>query len=247
MRAIILAAGRGSRLGNLTASKPKGLVMLAGQSLLERQLNVLRNSGITEIAIVRGYQPESFAFADVTYFDNPQWEHTNMVMSLCAAKAWLEQAPCLVTYADIVYDAAVLQLLSHNLGDILIPYNRNWLPLWQNRFADPLSDAESFAINSDNHLIEIGNKCQSANEIQGQYMGLLRFTPIGWQRVWQTLNQLTPETRNRLDMTALLQVLLKQGVAIATFPSDSLWLEVDNQQDLQLYEQWLAQGLLTLE
>lgn len=247
MRAIILAAGRGSRMGNLTALQPKGLVTLAGQTLLERQCHTLNAHGFDQIAIVRGYQPEAFTLKHVTYFDNPDWQQTNMVMSLCAAKTWLEQDTCVVTYADIVYGAAVLQPLSSHSGDIVLPYNRNWLHLWQNRFADPLSDAESFRVDATGHLLEIGNKCQSLSEIQGQYMGLLRFTPTGWQTVWQVLNQFTPESQNRLDMTSLLQLLLHQGVAIDTFPSDSLWLEIDSQPDLQLYEHWLAQGLLTLE
>ena len=88
-RAIILAAGRGSRMKEMTAEKPKCLTMLYGRPLLEHQLSALRSAGITDIAVVTGYMREALTSYDLVEFHNSRWAETNMVASLCCAREWL--------------------------------------------------------------------------------------------------------------------------------------------------------------
>ena len=90
MKAIILAAGRGTRMKALTEEKPKCLVELDGQSLLEKQLNALRQAGIEDIAIVTGYRRELLIPFNLVEFHNPRWAETNMVTSLACAEQWLQ-------------------------------------------------------------------------------------------------------------------------------------------------------------
>src|SRR6266508_3520018 len=103
MRAIILAAGRGSRLGPLGDGRPKCLVELSGKPLIVRQVAALRGGGVTEIGVVRGYRADMIRLPGVIYFENPRWSETNMVSSLCAAAQWLRNGPVIVSYADIFY------------------------------------------------------------------------------------------------------------------------------------------------
>ena len=70
MKVIILAAGRGTRLGHHTKEIPKGLVDVNGKSIIERQIELFKKNGITEIVIVRGYKKEKFCWDDVTFIDN---------------------------------------------------------------------------------------------------------------------------------------------------------------------------------
>ena len=70
MKAIILAAGRGSRLKNLTDERPKCLVELHGKALLDWQLEALREAGIKKIGIVTGYKRELLARQDLVQFYN---------------------------------------------------------------------------------------------------------------------------------------------------------------------------------
>lgn len=79
MKAIILAAGRGSRMKGLTDQKPKCLVELRGKTLLEWQLKALREAGVSEIAVVTGYRRELLAAYGLTEFHNPRWAETNML------------------------------------------------------------------------------------------------------------------------------------------------------------------------
>jgi choline kinase len=236
MKAIILAAGRGSRMGGLTADQPKCMTILGGKPLVQWQLEALHGGGIDEVAIVRGYLGETFRLP-VHYFDNRRWAQTNMVMSLAEARPWLQQGPCLVSYSDIVYGQDSVARLVATAGDIVITYDPHWRRLWELRFDDPLKDAETFRIDATGRLLEIGRRATRIEEIEGQYMGLLRFTPVGWQAVEACLAELPGELADRLDMTSLLQRLLDRGVPIMTTAIDEPWFEVDSESDLRLYQE----------
>jgi len=247
MRAIILAAGRGSRMKAATEDRPKCLVELAGRSLLSLQLNALRQGGVAEISIVGGYRADQLALPGIRLVRNARWSETNMVMSLACAADWLTAADCLVSYSDIFYPATTVRRLAAQLGpQLAVAYDPHWRALWTARFADPLSDAETFRLRDGDHLTEIGARAASLDEIQGQYMGLLRFTPQSWASVEDVLKELAPAERDRLDMTGLLSRLLRRGVDIRAVPTDSGWGEVDSESDLAYYEAEVASGRITL-
>lgn len=244
MRAIILAAGRGSRLGDITSENPKCLTELFGKTLLDWQLEALKGSNIEKIAIVRGYKKEKIDVSDITYFDNDNWNKTNMVMSLYQADEWLKKYECIISYSDIVYKSETIDILKDEDYDISITYNTNWLKLWKIRFDDPLSDAESFKIDDNGKLIEIGKNVKMIDEIEGQYMGILKIKPNGWIKIKSYLDSLSEDERSKLDMTTLIDKLIKNGIEIYTVASDGLWLEVDSKEDLDLYKN-LGLTLLT--
>lgn len=255
MIALILAAGRGSRLRELTDDKPKCLVPLAGKPLLRWQHDALRAAGARRLLAVRGYLadrlvPEAAglppdAFETVL---NPQWEQSNMLSSLLCAGPWLEAAfdagetEAIISYADIVYPADHVRALRSRCGDapVGITYDTLWESLWRVRFSDPLSDAESFA-SKDGFLIDIGRKPRNLDEIQGQYMGLLRVTPRGWQEIDAACRALGDDVA-RTDMTTFLRLLMTRRVPIAAVPVEGRWCEVDSQDDLRAYETRLAAG-----
>lgn len=248
MRALILAAGRGSRMGTLGNDRPKCLVELAGRPLLERQIAALRRGGATAIGLVRGYQAERLNFAGLSYFDNKRWAETNMVMSLATAAEWLREEPTLVSYADIFYRGELIEGLARAPGSLVIAYDRSWRDLWSRRFADPLSDAETFRTSAAGELLEIGGKTSRIEDIEGQYMGLLKFTPGAWAAVESLLRGLDERTRDRLDMTGLLRrMLAEKSLPIHTFATDGQWGEIDNPGDVDLYQRMISEGRLVLE
>jgi L-glutamine-phosphate cytidylyltransferase len=235
MRALILAAGRGSRMGEVGDARPKCLVELAGKPLLDRQMAALYGGGVTEVGVVRGYRAEMLDRAGLTCFENPRWSETNMVMSLAAAELWLNTAPLIVSYADIFYRRELVRDLAAAAGDLVVAYDRGWRTLWTRRFDDPLGDAETFRASPSGQLLEIGGKADRIEAIQGQYMGLLKFTPAAWRAVSSLLDELDPASRDRLDMTALLRRLLARNYPIATLATDGNWGEADSPSDLALY------------
>lgn len=246
MKAIILAAGRGSRMKSRTEDRPKCLVEIAGRSLLDCQRAALADGGTDSLAVVRGYRGEAFEGRGLTLFDNPRWAETNMVMSLVQAGPWLSAEPCIVSYADIFYQPETVRRLVAAEGDIVISYDPEWLTLWRARFADPLSDAESFLLDGSGRVVDIGRKVRSLDDIQGQYMGLLKFTPAGWARVTDHLGELDPHTRDKLDMTGLLSRLVAAGVAVQAVPCAPGWGEIDSESDRDYYEAEVAAGRTVL-
>jgi len=248
MRAVILAAGRGSRMGQFGDDRPKCLIELAGKPLIERQIAALLRGGLEEIGVVRGYRAEMINYPNVSYFANPRWAETNMVMSLSCAAQWLRSGPAIVSYADIFYRSELVRGLAMAPGELVISYDRDWRRLWTRRFAEPLTDAETFRIDAEGLLLEIGGKTTRIEDIQGQYMGLLKFTPAAWKAAEELLSTLDPATRDRLDMTGLLgRLLAGKHFPIATFGTDGQWGEIDNPEDVVLYLNMVNDGDLLLE
>ncbi|MGH7708762.1 MAG: NTP transferase domain-containing protein [Vulcanimicrobiaceae bacterium] len=247
-RAVILAAGRGSRMGHLGDERPKCLVELAGRKLIELQIAALRRGGVDEIGIVRGYLAQMIDFPGLRYFANERWAETNMVTSLAAAAPWLRSGAVVVSYADIFYRSELVAGLAAAAGELVIAYDRAWRRLWTRRFADPLSDAETFRIDAAGQLLEIGGKTSRLEDIEGQYMGLLKFTPTAWSAVEAVLGALDAPTGDRLDMTGLLRRLLADKmIPIGTFGTNGQWGEIDNPRDAALYEDMVREGELLLE
>jgi choline kinase len=240
MKAIILAAGRGSRMKDLTEERPKCLVELRGKTLLEWQLEALRAAGIAEIAIVTGYKRELLANRGLAEFHNARWAETNMVSSLACAQDWLQAEPCIVSYSDIFYSSMAVQSLMTCTASLGVTYDPNWLELWTQRFGDPLLDAETLRLTPEYTLAEIGNKPTSVDEVQGQYMGLLRFTPEGWAEVLRIRTGLSSEQCDKMHMTGTLQKVIDAGrIAIAAVPYTGEWGEVDSADDLSSYDEQL--------
>lgn len=238
MKGIILAAGRGKRMGDITFNYPKCLTTIGNRKLIEWQQKALKSVNINDIAIVTGYKSEMLEpYANKTFY-NDIWHDSNMVTSLIKAHLWLSKDECIVSYSDIVYDKATIDPLvnSEKKGIIILSYKK-WKSLWENRFEDPFSDAETFKINEKNELIEIGKKPTSYDEVQGQYMGLIKFSPEGWLNLKHHIDSTYSEEEIRkLDVTSLLSSYISVGGIIHVIETSSMWIEIDSKQDLEYYQ-----------
>jgi len=96
MRAIILAAGMGTRLQPITLNTPKSLIKIKEETLIERQIRFLREKGVEEIVVVTGYLAEKFEFLKdkyrVTLIHNDKYDIYNNFYSMFLARHYLENA-----------------------------------------------------------------------------------------------------------------------------------------------------------
>ncbi|MBI4665272.1 MAG: phosphocholine cytidylyltransferase family protein [Nitrospinae bacterium] len=229
-------------MGEVTVDTPKCLASIGGKPMLQWQMAALREAGIGKISIVTGYKREkleAYAGDSVGFYHNPRWAETNMVSSLVTASSVLSGDGCVVSYSDIVYHPSVIKTLIAAEGDVCVTYDTQWLELWGIRFPDPLEDAETFR-EEGGRLREIGGKPASLEQIEGQYMGLLKFTPAGWRGVSGALAALPEDRRGKMDMTSLLSHLLRLGIPVETVAVRGRWLEVDSVGDIIAYEKKLA-------
>lgn len=245
-QAVVLAAGRGSRMGEQTDSLPKCLIPLAGQPLLGWTLRSLQANGIEHVLIVTGWQAECLTDWSPHLRFNPRWHEANMVCSLQLAADWLERAPTLVVYGDGAYGTdAIHRALTGAQADLTVPVDTQWLALWRRRFADPLDDAEVLQ-SQEGILTRIGFRATSLEDIQGQYMGLLRTSPTGWRWISTLLASFAANHGesmvDRLDMTSLLQHLIEVGRKIACVEVSGGWVEIDSPQDVAVIEAALSES-----
>jgi choline kinase len=153
-----------------------------------------------------------------------------MVESLGCAATWLVRGDCLVCYGDIVVTHSDARALASTPGDIVVAYDPAWETMWARRFDDPLGDAESFRLAPDGRLAEIGRPLQSLGDAQGQYLGLLRFTPHGWRELAQVIEDERPQ-----HLTEALNGVVSAGrMPVWTAPVHGPWWEFDTPRDLAL-------------
>lgn len=226
-------------MGALTADQPKCLTELAGKRLLDWQLAALESAGLHAITVIRGYRKELLSSPAYATLDNPSWATSNMVATLSCAAHLLRRFSCVVSYSDIVYHPDHVRELAEAQGDVAICYDVLWETLWAARFENPLTDAETFC-HEDGWLRAIGDKTDNILDIQGQYLGLLKFTPTGWAASEEFLSKLSADERSRIDVTSMLRGLLKIGVKVWCVPVSGRWCEVDSDSDVRLYERLLS-------
>tara|TARA_B110000240_G_scaffold168075_1_gene190272 strand:- start:4749 stop:5495 length:747 start_codon:yes stop_codon:yes gene_type:complete len=236
-KGLILAAGRGSRMGKATEKSHKCLTVLKNRTLLDWQLMALRKAGVKDITVVRGYRSEMLQ-GDFNTAENPRWSETNMVATFFCAPEF--KTDTIVSYSDIVYSDKHIKDLIEQEGDIVITADNKWFDLWSARFENPLDDAETFK-TAGNNLIEIGSKNDEMKNIQAQYMGLLKFSPKGWGIAFKLFNSLEKEGQDKLDMTAFLSMLINQ-IEVKVVFAEGKWCEVDSYDDLATYERILKQN-----
>lgn len=238
---IILAAGRGSRLKELTQNNPKCLVKLAGRALLDWQIESLKKAGIERIIVVRGYKKELLN-GNYEVVDNLRFEKTNMVSTMLEAFPLLgENESVIISYSDIVYKYAHVVSLMNSNGNVCITYDKLWESLWRLRQDSPLVDSETFK-QENGVLKEIGNVPKNIDDIQGQYMGLIKITPLGRRAILDSISKLQTSEVEHLDMTSLLMKLIKTGTEINVCPVEGGWCECDTQKDINCYEKKLREG-----
>ncbi len=244
-QAVILAAGRGSRMGEYTAELPKCLHFLNGRPILEWTLEALKAQGIEKVLVIGGWQSDALQPWCSDLRVNPLWSTTNMVRSLLLASDWLQEAPTLVAYGDGAYGARALSsALAVTAHDVAVPVDTRWLELWRRRFHNPLEDAETLLRDGD-RILAIGQRPRHLQEIQGQFMGLLRLTPRGWLRAQQRIDQIAAdsgeEAVDRLDMTGLLSAFVCSGDPLHAIDVEGGWVEIDSQDDVAAVERALLE------
>jgi choline kinase len=246
MRAIILAAGTGSRLRPLTENTPKSLIQLHGRELLDYQLQAFDECGINDVTVVTGYRAEAFDIRGVRCRNNPEYETTNLVHSLACAEDLFDDE-VIVSYGNIVYEPRILRALLRTTDDIAVCVDRAWRDLWNYRKNDRLSKAEHLQLNRNGTIREIGGTPPSTQAIEGRYIGLLRFSQAGIKKMlshYHALDQRgTYEGRShrQMDLPALINMLAKDE-PVRAVPVAHGWLELETSEDLRRYEKLRSAG-----
>jgi choline kinase len=212
---------------------------------------VLAACGIDDIAVVTGYRADRFHGLGLATFNNPDYATTNMVVSLFSAADYLDgEDDLLICYGDIVYQPAIIRALLANDDVIAISADRNWRAYWELRMEDPRADAESFRMDSEGFVMELGKQVERVEDVQAQYMGLIKVRRDSVPRLLEVYRGMDHDALydgksfDQMYMTSFLQYLIDHRWPVRAVLVDNGWLEIDTLDDLRLYESLHAAGRL---
>lgn len=238
MKAIILAAGQGTRLMPLTAAKPKCMVEFRGLPILDHILKSLRQCAIDKIVVATGYKADAIDRSGVKKIYNKNYSTTNMVATLFeTVSEWDDDL--VVSYSDIIYKAEVLMQLKSSPHPISVVVDLEWLKLWQTRMDDPLNDAETLKIKEDGTIKELGKKPRSYADIEGQYIGLVKFRKDILDRIKEFYFSLKDadldkeQSISKMYMTTFLQLIIDKLMNVHPVFIRGGWMEIDSLDDIE--------------
>jgi choline kinase len=250
MKAIHLAAGEGTRLRPLTKNQPKPLVELGGTSLLERNVSTLDATGVDEHVVVTGHEADQIRTRGFETVHNDVYDETEMVYSLFQATEAFpaaDEGDIAISYGDIVYEQRIAEALLSCDAPMCVVVDQDWRKLWEERFDEPLTDAETLSFDETNRIRSIGDSPEGYNQIDSQYTGLLKVRNDYIEPFVEAYREIDEHTDGyvSIDMTAFLQQLIDDGWHLQAVPVERGWLEVDTLDDLNQYRAMYENGNLS--
>jgi L-glutamine-phosphate cytidylyltransferase len=243
MKAVILAAGQGTRIRSVLGEHPKCLIEVDNTTILEHQLEALSMAGIDDVAIVVGYEKEQViehvnsikagVTERVRFFENSAFAITNNIYSLWLALEWLRGDSFVVLNADVIFDPEILSAAVRASAPILMIVD----PLWR--------DETMKVIIEDDHVIQMSKKI-SRGAFSGTYIGITIFSEAIQDRFFRTMNELISAGQVNEFFNVAVQELANEGVRVGYTSTDGLaWAEIDDPLDLTFAQQNVFPQLVT--
>lgn len=249
MRAVIIGAGRGMRLEHHTEAIPKTMVKVMGRPMLDSILAALAAGGIEpkDVVFISGYAEQVVrqAHPEFSFVTNSDWENNNILLSLLKARNYLKDG-FLSTYADIVYDGAVVQKLCASTHDITLGCDTHWRRRYVNRTRHPESDAEKMRADAE-RVIEVSRDIPS-EQATGEFIGVAKFSAQGAATLLSHFDSARAHfqgkpfrggrTWEKAYLIDLLQHMLEQDVVMHRVDTEGAYMEIDTVEDLSFAEHW---------
>ena len=233
MQLIILASGKGSRLGTSRTSSKLFLEIYPGKTIfniLSKIFNLFNS-----VIIVFGYKflinkKKVKSIKKIQLVRNKKYSTTNMVESLFLTKKKIN-SDVVVIYSDIVFDLIIIKKISKIKGSI-IPLNTDWFELWQKRMnkKDVVKDAED-VITKNGYLTSIGKKIKKRLP-SSQFIGIIKLTLRDYNKLYIFYKSLN---NKKIQFTHFLDKSLSEGIIKLKYKNfNNLWTEIDTSRDLRV-------------
>ncbi|HOQ46745.1 MAG TPA: phosphocholine cytidylyltransferase family protein [Bryobacteraceae bacterium] len=231
MKAVILAAGSGTRIERVTRGKPKCLLEFGGRTILDYQMDALWAAGIAEIAIVIGYNghcivqhvqaAHSRRLDKVHFLFNPEFARTNNIYSLWLARDWVESSSFICLNADV---------LCH--PEILPPAVQSRAPVTM--LVDPEWRDETMKVVIREGCVVHMSKAITRAEYSATYLGITAFSRQITPGLFGEIEALVRQGRVDEFFNAAVEALIRRGVRVAYTTTAGLpWAEIDDENDLR--------------
>ena len=254
MKAIIVSAGIGSRLGELTKHTPKSLIDVNGQSILERQISIFKKLGISDITVIIGPHAEKFTFKNISFIQDKNYLEHDILSSLMLARSIMYD-DIIVSYGDVIFDEQILQPLIDFKDSIGVGTDLNWEKNYVGRKQEEKQEATTIQIKN-NVCIKIVDgrelaKSKMKNNSKsndykkqklGEFVGLIKLSKHGSTVFIKLYEELISShtgsfheatSISQAYFTDMLQELIDSGVEILPIPVQGKWCEIDTVEDLK--------------
>ncbi len=250
MKAIVIAAGPGTRLRPLTEDRPKCMLEINGQTILQRMVRRFEEQGIDDVTVIRGYRGEKIDLPRITCVENQAYAGNNILHSLMTARHVLHDAcrrgaGVVVSYSDILFESGVLRSLLDTPSALALVVDSGWLAGYHGRSDHPLEEAETVLLDNNRRVRRIAKNLfagQPPSAHHGEFIGLWKCTAEGVETVlrhFDRLNQgLGPDEPFQCAdrwqtayLTDFFQELVDEGEDIEAVLISGGWLEIDTEQD----------------
>ena len=233
MNLIVLAAGRGDRMGVLTRDKPKPLLNLDGVTLLERQLQSIRDCGVIDKVIyVLGYMAkaieerlEMLDYDDAITVFNPFYDVSNNLISLWFAKYYMD-TDFAITNGDNLFQAEILRNLSFNRDGIYLAVNK------KDKY-----DNDDMKVILEEGTVQRVSKLIDEDDTNFESVGLAVVSGKGYREKFKGTLERLARSKDNLDKFWLevFNVLAKEKEAITPFQIEGGWQEFDYHGDVEKF------------
>ena len=238
MKLLILAAGSGTRLGDLTEFIPKSLVEINNKTILERQMNIFQKFQKNNVIVIAGPNKDKFSKFNVEIFEDLEYNKHEQLGSLISINRYFDE-DVIVIFSDIIFDEKIFQDIINIKCDIGIALDKNWKKNYTNRTEHPISQADLVKIKN-NRIIEIKKNLE--DEDTSEFIGILKFSSTGWKTLIDTCRELQNNNRKfhsaksfqMAFITDMIQEFIDSNRDVKPIFVEGSWLEIDTLQDLNI-------------
>ena len=234
MKAVILAAGQGTRIRSVHGEHPKCLIEVDNATILDHQLDALYKSGITDVTIVVGYEKEQIishvrgrkrGVQRVHFVENPAFAITNNIYSLWLALDSVRGDSFIVLNADVIFDTDVLDRAVQANAPISMIVD----PLWRDETMKVIIHGE--------RVIQMSKKIPR-EQFNGTYIGITIFSKDIQSRFFNKMTSVISAGRVNEFFNVAVQELVDEGVHVGyTSTGGLVWAEIDDPTDLSFAQQ----------
>ena len=243
MRAIIIGAGRGSRLMPTTENSPKCFAEIQGRRILDWTVEALKGGGCTEICFIGGYRIDSVRreYPDFIFRENEDWRNNNILVSLMCAEDLMDR-PFVTAYSDILFTADVVRGLVQSRDELSLGVDTDWREHYRPRTQHPPHDAEK-AITKDGKVARV-YRTIPYDEATSEFIGVAKFGAAGAQQFCDFYRRRKAEFWDKPYREAavfqkaylihMFQDMIEQGIPFGHVDTPGKYREIDTQEDMNL-------------
>ncbi|MDA9297886.1 phosphocholine cytidylyltransferase family protein [Pseudomonadales bacterium] len=227
MQAIIMAAGFGSRIENITNRLPKSFLEVNDEKLIERAIRLLREREINDITVVTGYKSELFADLlddNIKLVFNPLYFCTNVLGSFACGMGNLKD-DFIFIHADTIFDETILDdLIASDISDVILPVDYK------------LCVEEEMKVTTVDGNVTVIHKSIDLNIAEGEFIGIAKINSIILEELKLAVKvELKEKNGHQSYFEAALQNLIDQGHNIKTIATNGRrWIEIDFPEDYDI-------------